>query len=325
MMKTISKKNVKNSGFTLIELLIVIGLLAALAAVLLPLLGGDRDKALANIDKYNKAGTLRTLRQYEAVTGGKLPNGMHTGLTDTTGSTLMEVPERFRTNAAGSVEALTADDIDALNSAGITKLAYGKGDKTATDSATILGYEDLVVGDNVIVATSAWQDEDGNTLTFNGKTIADLNGEGYLKIINLFVTPTADWNASGKGWVEGFNVKMDIPGTCPIPDEAFSYYTAFIGIMPKDTAYYSVSSSGDGTPPEPTSKTAVDESTLQIDIDSAITGDWSWVGSWTDGTRTALYSNGGQTGSATYTVKLTEESKAVLIGSSCPEHGVTNP
>ncbi|MDR2761922.1 MAG: type II secretion system GspH family protein, partial [Planctomycetaceae bacterium] len=40
------KKTIKFAGFTLIELLIVIGLLAALASVLLPSLMGSREDAL---------------------------------------------------------------------------------------------------------------------------------------------------------------------------------------------------------------------------------------------------------------------------------------
>ena len=58
-------------GFTLIELLIVIGLLAALAALVLPKLSADRKKALAGIDDYNEAGTAR-IEPLQTVAEGSL-------------------------------------------------------------------------------------------------------------------------------------------------------------------------------------------------------------------------------------------------------------
>jgi prepilin-type N-terminal cleavage/methylation domain-containing protein len=317
-----TKTTFKKSGFTLIELLVVIGLLAALAAILLPTLMGTREDALAGIDKYNSAGTLRTLRQYEVMTG-ELPNGMHTGLKSATGTELMDVPKVFSDNAArsGSITTLDQIEIDALEEIGITKLAY--------DANSPVTYENITETTNVIVATPDWVGEDGNILTFNGKTIAELQNEGYSKIINLFVTPTAIWDAAGKGWVKGFGVKMDIPGTCPIPDEEFSYYTAFIGIM-AEGAKCEISGTDAASAPKPTSLTAGSIADLKDAIETAVDADSDWtLGSWddsVDGVSTVTVTD---TGSATATYTITElsakETKAVLIGTSCPEHGVTNP
>ena len=83
------------SGFTLIELLIVIGLLGALVALVLPALTGSREEALAAVDDYNQTGTLRTPTLYVNLYG-VLPSDMHTRLDAhanfTTHDDLMDVP-----------------------------------------------------------------------------------------------------------------------------------------------------------------------------------------------------------------------------------------
>jgi prepilin-type N-terminal cleavage/methylation domain-containing protein len=330
------KTTIRKSGFTLIELLIVIGLLAALAAVLLPTLMGTREDALAGIDKYNAAGTLRTLRQYEAMTGD-LPNGMHTGLATSTGTDLMDVTTAFEKNAkqSGSITTLTPSEITALSNVGITKLAYGAGvkDNPTASLDAVLGYVNISSTTNVISVTPDWVGEDDAPITFNGKTIAALEEEGYSKIINLFITPTANWNSESTGWVKGFGVKLDVPGTCPIVDEDFSYYTVFIGIMSEGAKYSTTSTGSTPTAPAPSSQTGASVSDLQTAINTAVTNNnsdsyWEWEDAWDDGVRVLNYDNtSGTTGSVTYTVEAlsADDVKAVLLGTSCPEHGVTNP
>jgi prepilin-type N-terminal cleavage/methylation domain-containing protein len=57
-------KTVKTKGgFTLIELLIVIGLLGALTALILPRLAADHEEAMGDVCDYNQAGTVRVLTQ----------------------------------------------------------------------------------------------------------------------------------------------------------------------------------------------------------------------------------------------------------------------
>jgi prepilin-type N-terminal cleavage/methylation domain-containing protein len=234
-------KTIRKSGFTLIELLIVIGLLAALAAVLLPTLMGDREKALQGIDKYNAAGSLRTLRQYEAVTGGKLPNAFHTGLVDTSSSeTLMSgISSTLSANVdnAGAVETLLSDEVAALSTIGITELAYGVGDPQGHDEEEIFGVVDVAVNLPVITVNMKqptgnqyyWRDNDQKDLTFNGKGVHAFGHDGYSKIIALFIAPTVEWDAGDSTWVKGFDVGMDVPPRSPVLSDEFPYFIAYVG------------------------------------------------------------------------------------------------
>jgi prepilin-type N-terminal cleavage/methylation domain-containing protein len=313
------KKTIKKSGFTLIELLVVIGLLAALAAILLPTLMGTREDALEGICSYNQAGTLRTLRQYEVMTG-QLPNGMHTGLDDTAGDATMKLPPAFRANLARGtyLTTLDTDDVEALDNIGIDKVAYGKG-----VSANPLGYQTVAATTlNFIGVQDNWK-ADGDTnaadFSFNGKTIPVLKSEGYSKIIALFVTPTTNWEASGTGWVKGFGVKMDIPGVCPIPnDEAteFAYYVAYVGLK---TSGYEVSYSAIGNATVPAGlPTWSENNTALANLPTGYTFDGTdTLSDGTDGIATVSFTEIG--------VGEEIEPKAVLLGTSCPECGITNP
>jgi prepilin-type N-terminal cleavage/methylation domain-containing protein len=333
-------KRVRFSGFTLIELLIVIGLLAALASVLLPSLMGSREDALAGIDKYNAAGTLRVLRQFETFTDGKVPNGMHTGLNTAGTAVISGATAAYKTNAAnaGSIAPLTDEDITALKGIGITKLAYGSGNPEGTDPDEIVGYKTIAIGDNVVTVTTDWKDEDGSPITFNGKTIGALNTEGYVKVINLSLAPTTDWSASeSQGWVKGFKVGIDVPGVCPVVDDEFAYYTVFIGITDGVAGYSTNPTNTTGTvptAPAPASPTAATIGDLKTAINTAIsTAGTEWTPStWIDdddgisSVLTVAYTDGGtNVGTVAYTITYSDVPTAKLLGTSCPEHGVTNP
>ncbi|MDO4568953.1 MAG: prepilin-type N-terminal cleavage/methylation domain-containing protein [Planctomycetia bacterium] len=327
-------------GFTLIELLIVIGLLAALAAILLPSLMGDREEALSGIDSYNAAGTLRTLRQFETLTSGRLPNGMHAGLQEYDGSDPMNgISATFRENM--HVDTLTEEEIEALNSVGITKLAYGSGDPNGGSQDEIIGYHTLDTNTNVVKITDHWGHDHGGSehgdhnhgeLSFNGKTIEVLYNEGYSTTIPMFIAPTTDWTApSTTQWTKGFSVGMDIPGKCPISDSDFPYYIAFVGIK-TGSATYSVTTPEHGTAPMPEYHEAGTLAAMEEHIIDAFDGENDWTaGSFTNnaegtqGTMTATYDDGTNTAAVTYTVTYDSSPTAKLLGTSCPECGVINP
>jgi prepilin-type N-terminal cleavage/methylation domain-containing protein len=337
---------IKNSGFTLIELLIVIGLLAALAAVLLPTLMGDRDAALNSIDKYNGAGTLRTLRQYEAMTG-KLPNGLHTGLTAASSGTVMSnVSTVFKANLAasgtsgeGGIDTLSIDEAKALSEIGLTHLAYSTGEPNEHTIEETLGYVKVASGISVITLSDDWTytpagSEDAVEMSFNGKGPHYLEHEGYSKVIALFVAPTAQWNAAGTGWVKGFSVGMDVPATSPLPEsDTFPYYIAYVGIQQGWAASDDVKSTGTVAIPHNPAPGEADESDLVDAIKTLYSGTnysgdtWTWDNSVSGvliGENTA--SSGTSTEGATVTYSLYYiNPTARLLGTSNPDCVVTNP
>lgn len=338
-------------GFTLIELLIVIGLLAALAAILLPSMMGDRTTALEGICNYNQAGTLRTLRQFESMTSGKLPNGLHTGLETGGSSAMSGLPTVLHANMgrSGCIEALSAEEVAALNALGITKLAYGSGDSSATDPDEQIGYETVSSSVSTAIVTTDWHDDAGAEYSFNGKTLSMLEDEGYTKVIPLFITPTTDWTAQQTtAWTKGFSVGMDVPGSCPIPEGDFAYYVAYVGLKPEGAATYTASSVADGavsTAPSPILAEAADVATMKSAIETAITNAnaaltdsaWDTTFTWSDTTEegevvaSTLSVTRTETGgtnvleTATYSVTLDTTPKGKLLGTSCPECGITNP
>jgi prepilin-type N-terminal cleavage/methylation domain-containing protein len=337
-------KTIKFAGFTLIELLIVIGLLAALAAVLLPSLMGSKEEALAGLDKYNAAGTLRTLRQYEAITG-LLPNGLHTGLNEDADALMPGVTAAYAVNAngggaLGSVTTLTGDEVKALANVGITHFAYGTGDPSGSTRAETLGYQPITTATKVVTMNADWEGEDG-PITFNGYGYDALVAEGYTKIINLFITPTADWSATGNGWAKGFKVGMDIPGTCPVVENEFSYYTAFIGIKAEGSTTTKATPSAEVPPVTGLSSTgSLAEAMEEVDDwisdvngngGTVTVGTATWDETVTNqATATVTYNDSDSdnpisNGSIVFTITYSPDGTATLLGTSCPEHGVTNP
>jgi hypothetical protein len=302
---------------------------------------GTREDALEGICSYNQAGTLRTLRQYEAMTG-QLPDGLHTGLDDTAASNApMKLPPAFQKNLAtdstnGCIYSLQAPDVAALKNAGINKLAYGTGDATLTGDAA-LGYELVATSKKVIAVNSNWT-SDNAPFTFNGKGVPALNAEGYEHIITLFVAPTTDWSAPSTGWVKGFSVKMDIPGTCPVPNDEnteFAYYVAYVGLRTKGfNISYSVA---EGQTLPSTAKKWLD--TAPTNADSlGLTGS-SPTYTYNPTTNAITIPDPDDAGKtilvATVTLSEIKENpnsdagevapSAVLVGTSCPECGITNP
>jgi hypothetical protein len=283
---------------------------------------GTREDALEGICSYNQAGTLRTLRQYETMTG-QLPNGMHTGLVDSdSAAASMKLPPAFQDNLKlGAYHyELTTEDANALKSIGITTLAYGPGNPKGTTNDDVLGYQTVEAGKNVIEVSNEWVSDD-NPFTFNGRTINTLKSlNGYRHIIALFITPTADWSAKGSsGWVKGFNVGMDIPGTCPIPNDEgteFAYYVAYVGLRGVGFTVTYTAEPSQSIPANMPEWSAVDTglkdadgSDLDLPTDVTITG-------------TDVMNNGTKVATLSYKPAVSD---AALVGTSCPECGITNP
>lgn len=340
----------RRGGFTLIELLIVIGLLGALTALVLPAMMADREEALGDICDYNQAGTLRALKQYQQVTG-KLPTGMHTGLTVNTGASsrsdaMPGLPEAQATNInlPESYYALTSSEAAALQAAGINSVAYDSG----------LHYATVAANTSVLRVTENWLDDTPAAYTFNGMSVADYESQG-AKVFVFYVAPTTDWEA-GSGdnsdWSKGnVQISIDLPGKCPVPttdtnggDPDFAYYMAYIAVW-ADTNELSAAASGTGVVAPSFEQTYyVDESDATQaaedavgDADNHLTwqtgGDWVTTAGVTSRIANYYYDPDGTpgnsddvTGTVTFSIQNHEGTgEAELVGTSCPECGVLNP
>ncbi len=246
----ITKKAKRNrSGFTLIELLIVIGLLGALVALILPRLTADRREAMMDVGKYNKAGTLRTLHQYKELTG-KYPNDMHSGLVaHGSGVTANRMPGMQKSlsfnvsdgtgNPAAkpaSIQPLTATMVASLAAAGIERLCYDSG----------FNPRPLAEGDYVVMSCNTdgeqWLNrnfspgvpQSGNPpkgrITINGRRLNEwvedmrpAGGGNPGVIVVTWIAPTVDWRPGDGGntdWTKGaVELGIAIEGKAPTPTE----------------------------------------------------------------------------------------------------------
>lgn len=225
-------------GFTLIELLIVIGLLGALTALVLPSLMADRTAALEVVCDYNQAGTIRSLHTYESFTGS-YPPGFHTGLTTASTPDFMDMPEATADGNPGTTAGatLTANEYQSLAAAGITTLASGEGyqiESTTGTAVEIIECTDQFANDSGVAGSATF---DGRTVDMWMQTDEDGDaGDGSPDngtVLMLFVAPTINWedadtNAGGWGIDANIEVGIDLEGECPIPaDSAFVYYIAY--------------------------------------------------------------------------------------------------
>lgn len=231
----------KTDGFTLIELLIVIGLLGALAAMVLPKLSASRTAALSNVDAYDGGGTARTLSTFHQLTE-QYPNALHTGLNTNTVSaawTLSGMPKRMSKTAnpmvSGAIAALTAEEAASLTEAGIDTVCfdYGLNATSVTNFPAV-----LKPSKNMTAWTFA-----GTGICFDGVSLADLidedgDGTAEYSLVMLYITPTADWAVTNNGnsdWGEGqVALSLDLPsqfthpsGTATGDKADFVYYAAW--------------------------------------------------------------------------------------------------
>lgn len=219
----------RSGGFTLIELLIVIGLLGALTALILPSLAADRSEALGEINQYNKAGTARALYEYHGLFG-EYPDYLHTG-TDANDSVMDGMPAPMKKAVHGTTATLTASEAESLNNVGIDTVCYDTGLNTKAVEAGV-----------VVLDSTEWTIGGSTTeMTFEGRTptewIEDTYGDASSgRVIALYLTPTTDWSGTSgnSDWTKGaVELGISMEGQCPLPttsvdggDVDFAYYAA---------------------------------------------------------------------------------------------------
>jgi cobaltochelatase CobN len=250
------KKPGHADGFTLIELLIVIGLLGALTALILPRFAADREEAMGDVCDYNQAGTVRVLKQYNQI-AGCYPSDMHNGM-DGTGAAAAGMPGLPSAQVGHMVaaiattrHALTAGQAASLTNAGIAGICSGVGLARTAVAADV----------HVAAACSAtganpWNGESGGEIAFDGIKISDWAtatgtpswDSGAGPVVALWIAPTTDWARTGgsnKDWTRGnVQVGLDLAGQSPVPaegltpgsDPAFAYYIAYFKVYNDGTA-----------------------------------------------------------------------------------------
>jgi type II secretory pathway pseudopilin PulG len=262
--------------FSLIELLIVVAILGALVALILPSMESSEDEAKDTACDYNNYGTLRYMKTFKSI-NGVYPSGLHTGLTsDAATATTMEGVAGFTAanlcggdwdteptltwdnidngyHGTSTSAALTENQVASLTKAGVAHLAYST-DVPTFNSANVISTSNNVV---TIPAGTDWYEDHvsinpddneatvdhtaGAEVTINGKKLSDINPEGSGNVIvPLFVSPTVDWDHyySEAGSAEGNSkVGIGLPGKCPhLAKDAFRYYICLFKVYGNGTA-----------------------------------------------------------------------------------------
>lgn len=245
------KKKMRNGGFTLIELLIVIGLLGALTALILPRLSASREDAIGDVCDYNQAGTLRVLNQYYDMYG-KYPKDLHNGMTSTdSGAVAMPGLPDFQggnmvSNITTTRHALLTNEATSLIEAGIESICSSNG----------LHSTAVATGVYVARCTTNWVDDSESPYTFNGMDIAEWESASGTPswdatngiVVTLWVAPTTDWSANqgdsgNNDWTKGaVDYGISLAGQCPVPTTSingkepdFAYYMAYFKVYSDGT------------------------------------------------------------------------------------------
>ena len=194
--------------FSLIELLIVIAIIGALSALIIPAFSTSERDAKSVSDNYNSKGILRYLHMFQNA-NGCYPSGFHTGL-DGTGAALESLPPSIlhegTLEAAFSVVELGDADgakyISSLKGAGINYLCSGD-----VSTATAAPLKDNTTTVKVIKVDPTQLD-----IVFNGRELAsylkpiqfEMSGHADNGIIAaFFVTPNVDWETVYDGAYHG--------------------------------------------------------------------------------------------------------------------------
>ncbi|MFA6814753.1 MAG: type II secretion system protein [Lentisphaeria bacterium] len=265
------KERMTRKNFSLIELLIVIGIMGALTAMILPHFSDSESAAKDTACDYNNAGTLRYVTMFEA-SNGVYPSGFHTGTdsevagVDVADGVIDAMAVVTRENMKEKTEVLAIDSDDgsygqSLQEAGIAQLAYEK--KAAEDIGTVTAvravsadwsdtmnadgsYKSVVDGGAPLqlkgVVLSDWVAAgvavDWSTLTDDQKRCRKAT-ESVFKIVPLFVATTVDWENAypyGGGSQES-KISITEVGKCPWLDAgSFRYYICLFKVYEDGTA-----------------------------------------------------------------------------------------
>lgn len=263
------KKKMMKRNFSLIELLIVIGIMGALTALILPAFQDSESAAKDTACDYNQAGTLRYLQMFRSA-NGVYPTGFHTGGDDAgwtiTGANKVVKLTTCSTHNfenASTTTALTPEMINSLKAAGIVSLAYGT---EVAKAITGAGAEAISVKSVTASAdkdTATWTEEldpltgevvsTGAPLTFRGVNIGWIAAAGAatdttaltdeqllfrttdedtFAVVPLYVAPTIDWEHYYKDGPNDSKVSISMTGKCPwgAGSGAANYYIAFFKV-----------------------------------------------------------------------------------------------
>lgn len=190
------KTKMLRKNFSLIELLIVIGIMGALAALILPAFSDSETAAKDTACDYNQAGTLRYLNMFYSV-NGVYPSGFHTGgstsgwaAANNDNDVVLTTCAKHNFENASDDLALTqgADSYEkSLVDAGIVELAFGQGNSA--------GYAKVSDGNVTVKSvkgeTTSWTEEldpltgevnpNGAPLTFRGVSLGHIAEIGQME------------------------------------------------------------------------------------------------------------------------------------------------
>jgi prepilin-type N-terminal cleavage/methylation domain-containing protein len=241
------------AGFSLIELMIVVVILGALVAIIIPQFNTSESEAKQASDDASQYGTLRQVSNFRSI-NGVYPSRLHTGSETEDSLTVMgtadgvpDLTELAATNFTHHSQwlALSEEQAKSLASAGIVRLAYGgfdggSGTAPAVFSETADGIHVAAITETV---TTDWEGEDGE-VTINGVKLADYiyadpydaaNSVSDGIVVPLFAAPTADWDNYYLGGVEAkYPSKVGVAqvGACPWLEAgaSFRYYICYFKV-----------------------------------------------------------------------------------------------
>ena len=227
---------VRSQFFSLVELLIVIAIMGALTALILPQFTGTEKESKRSACKYNSSGTQRYISTFKSI-NGVFPSKLHS--CGHNGTLLPQATGNLTNNAADNFTALSVNEAKSLVKAGIVALAEAAG--TGDELWRKYAEKALVAADGTMTAKTAlpkvikikkdevWK-EGAEEVTIRGKHLHEYVVENSKSVAVLFVSPATDWenvykneNSTASG-----QSKFTVPlvGQAPIDSShnTFAYY-----------------------------------------------------------------------------------------------------